>query len=363
MTNSKLSLIGLGKSFGSTPAVTGVTLSLHPGEFVSLLGPSGCGKTTTLRMIAGFMKPTAGRIEINGLTVSSPSSVVAPERRGMSMIFQSYAIWPNMTVGQNVAFGLKLRKINSSEVTERVNRILDTVQLRHLKDRYPAELSGGQQQRVALARAIVIEPEVLLLDEPLSNLDANLREEMRSEIRRLHDAFKITTVYVTHDQSEAMVTSDRIVVMNRGRIEQVDDPVSMYRRPKTRFVAGFIGRTNLLDGRRDGNRIVFPGFDVPGDSAPAGDMPGASFSVRPQTIVLHAAPAADRGRNWWVAGKIEERAYLGEYWEYVVRPSESDLRLRVSTPPNDMHAIGQDVWMEIDPNRIAPIPGPDGETP
>jgi ABC-type Fe3+/spermidine/putrescine transport system ATPase subunit len=355
MNDSKLSLIGLGKSFGSVPAVIDISLSLRPGEFVSLLGPSGCGKTTTLRMIAGFMKPTAGRIEVNGVTVSSPSSVVAPERRGMSMIFQSYAIWPNMTVGQNVAFGLKLRKISSAEVTERVNRILDTVQLRHLKDRYPAELSGGQQQRVALARAIVIEPEVLLLDEPLSNLDANLREEMRSEIRRLHDAFKITTVYVTHDQSEAMVTSDRIVVMNRGRIEQVDDPVSLYRRPRTRFVAGFIGRTNLLDGRRDGDRLVFPGFDVPAGCVTAGDT---SFSVRPQTIVLHNSPPADRGGAWWVAGKIEERAYLGEYWEYVVRPTNSDLRLRVSTPPTDMHSIDREVWMEIDPARVAPIPPP-----
>jgi ABC-type Fe3+/spermidine/putrescine transport system ATPase subunit len=278
----------------------------------------------------------------------------------MSMIFQSYAIWPNMTVEQNVAFGLKLRKISTSEVAERVNRILDTVQLRHLKDRYPAELSGGQQQRVALARAIVIEPEVLLLDEPLSNLDANLREEMRSEIRRLHDAFKITTVYVTHDQSEAMVTSDRIVVMNQGRIEQVDDPVSLYRRPKTRFVAGFIGRTNLLDGKWDGDRIVFPGFDVPAASAPVGESSGSSFSVRPQTIGLHKAPPVDPGRSWWIAGRIEERAYLGEYWEYVVRPVNSDLRLRVSTPPNDMHATDQDIWMEIDPSRIAPIPGPEG---
>jgi ABC-type Fe3+/spermidine/putrescine transport system ATPase subunit len=358
MTDSKLSLVGLGKNFGSVAAVTDISLSLRSGEFVSLLGPSGCGKTTTLRMIAGFMKPTAGRIEVNGLTMSSPTSVVAPERRGMSMIFQSYAIWPNMTVGQNVAFGLRLRKISAAEVTERVNRILDTVHLRHLKDRYPAELSGGQQQRVALARSIVIEPEVLLLDEPLSNLDANLREEMRSEIRRLHDAFRITTVYVTHDQSEAMVTSDRIVVMNHGRIEQVDDPVSLYRRPKTRFVAGFIGRTNLLDGKRDGNRIVFSGFDVPAVDAPVGDAPGASFSVRPQTIVLHDLPPTDRGGVWWVAGKIEERAYLGEYWEYVVRPTNSDLRLRVSTPPNDVHAIDRDVWMEINPTRIAPIPPP-----
>jgi iron(III) transport system ATP-binding protein len=356
MTESKLSLIGLGKSFGAVAAVADVSLSLAPGEFVSLLGPSGCGKTTTLRMIAGFMKPTSGRIEVNGQTVSSPASVVAPERRGMSMIFQSYAIWPNMTVGQNVAFGLQLRKMSSNEVSERVNRILDTVQLRHLKDRYPAELSGGQQQRVALARAIVIEPEVLLLDEPLSNLDANLREEMRSEIRRLHDAFRITTVYVTHDQAEAMVTSDRIVVMNRGRIEQVDDPVSLYQRPKTRFVAGFIGRTNLLDGSRAGDRISFPGFDVP-----AGDLVGASFSVRPQTIVLHEAQPAGTDRSWWVSGTIEERAYLGEYWEYSVRVGGSNLRLRVSTPPNEMHAIDQPVWMEIDPRRIAPIPGPVGE--
>jgi ABC-type Fe3+/spermidine/putrescine transport system ATPase subunit len=364
MTESKLSLIGLGKSFDSVPAVVDVSLALAPGEFVSLLGPSGCGKTTTLRMIAGFIKPTAGRIEVNGEAVSSPSAVVAPERRGMSMIFQSYAIWPNMTVGQNVAFGLRLRKISSAEVTERVNRILDTVRLRHLKDRYPAELSGGQQQRVALARAIVIEPEVLLLDEPLSNLDANLREEMRSEIRRLHDAFRITTVYVTHDQSEAMVTSDRIVVMNRGRIEQVDDPVSLYRRPRTRFVAGFIGRTNLLDGRREGSRIVFPGFDVPAARAPVGDdVWGASFSVRPQSIVLHKAEPADRGGDWWVSGTIEERAYLGEYWEYVVRTGGSDLRLRVSTPPTELHAIDQAVLMQIDPSRIAPIPGPEGDIP
>jgi ABC-type Fe3+/spermidine/putrescine transport system ATPase subunit len=366
---SKLSLIGLGKSFGPVAAVADVSLALRPGEFVSLLGPSGCGKTTTLRMIAGFIKPSTGRIEVNGIPVSSPSHMVAPEKRGMSMIFQSYAIWPNMTVGQNVAFGLKLRKLASAEVTERVNRILDTVQLRHLKDRYPAELSGGQQQRVALARAIVIEPEVLLLDEPLSNLDANLREEMRSEIRRLHDAFRITTVYVTHDQSEAMVTSDRIVVMNRGRIEQVDDPLSLYNMPRSRFVASFIGRTNILDGRRDGNRIVFPGFSVPAAGAPPDIRPGAargepatSFSVRPQTIGMHRAAPAIPGQRWWLEGRVVERAYLGEYWEYVVRPADSDLRLRVSTAPTDMYATDERVWLEIDPSRSAPIPGPEGET-
>jgi len=357
--HAKLSLSGLGKSFGSVPAVVDVDLSLRSGEFVSLLGPSGCGKTTTLRMIAGFMKPTAGTIAMNGAEMSSPGNVVPPEKRGMSMIFQSYAIWPNMTVGENVAFGLKLRKLGNAEVTERVNRILDTVQLRHLKDRYPAELSGGQQQRVALARAIVIEPEVLLLDEPLSNLDANLREEMRSEIRRLHDAFKITTVYVTHDQSEAMVTSDRIVVMNHGRIDQVDDPVSLYNRPRTRFVAGFIGRTNFLDGRIDGGQIVFPGFAVPAASAPdsAGVSGAISFSVRPQTIEI--APDRSDRDGWWVAGCIAERAYLGEYWEYVVRPEGSDAKLRVTTVPTTVYEAGQTVWVRIDPSRIARVPAPD----
>jgi ABC-type Fe3+/spermidine/putrescine transport system ATPase subunit len=356
MTPSKLSLIGLGKQFGPVAAVADVSLSLQPGEFVSLLGPSGCGKTTTLRMIAGFMKPSSGRIEVNGRVVSSPDGVLAPEKRGMSMIFQSYAIWPNMTVGENVAFGLKLRRLSAAVIEDRVNRILDVVQLRMLKDRYPAELSGGQQQRVALARAIVIEPEVLLLDEPLSNLDANLREEMRGEIRRLHDAFAITTVYVTHDQSEAMVTSDRIVVMNQGRIDQVDDPVTLYRAPRTRFVAGFIGRTNIIDGRRDGADLVFPGFTVPAAGLPATT---ASFSIRPQNISLRhtgEVPGA-----WRIPGRLVERAYLGDYWEYMVRIGSSEMCLRVNAPPDDLHAVGDDVWMEIDPARIAPVPGPEGE--
>ncbi len=359
--HGKLSLTGLGKSFGPVAAVADVTLSLRPGEFVSLLGPSGCGKTTTLRMIAGFMKPTTGRIEVDGVPISTPDHVVAPEKRGMSMIFQSYAIWPNMTVGQNVAFGLKLRRLGSAEVVERVNRILDTVQLRHLKDRYPAELSGGQQQRVALARAIVIEPAVLLLDEPLSNLDANLREEMRAEIRRLHDAFRITTVYVTHDQSEAMVTSDRIVVMNRGRIEQVDDPLSLYNRPRSRFVAGFIGRTNFLDGRRDTDRIVFPGFAVPATSVPDHGA-SASFSVRPQAIRLSRNAPASPAPPWTVAGTVLERAYLGETWDYLIRLAGTDLQLRVSTPPNDVYTVAESVWLTIDPSRVAPIPPPEGDT-
>jgi len=254
---SRLVLSSISRRFGGVTAVDRVSLTLQAGEFVSLLGPSGCGKTTTLRMVAGFLDPSEGTIEMDGRRLSSPGATVPPEKRNMSMIFQSFAIWPNMTVAQNVAFGLEVRRLPRDEIRIKVRRILDVVQMGHLEGRYPQELSGGQQQRVALARAIVVQPTVLLLDEPLSNLDANLREEMRYEIRRLHDEFHITTIYVTHDQAEAMVTSDRIAVMNQGRIEQVDAPRALYARPRTRFVAGFIGRTNLLGGLVRGDDVVF----------------------------------------------------------------------------------------------------------
>ena len=208
-------------------------------------------------------RPPQGTIELDGEVISSPQSSLPPEKRKMSMIFQSYAIWPNMTVEENVGYGLKLRKVPAAEARRRIDEMLEVVQLGQLRDRYPAELSGGQQQRVALARAIVVKPAVLLLDEPLSNLDANLREEMRFEIRRLHDEFKMTMVYVTHDQAEAMVTSDRIAVMNQGRIEQIDAPFELYRNPKTKFVAGFIGRTNFLTGRSRAGEVDFGGFFIP----------------------------------------------------------------------------------------------------
>src|ERR1051326_1399551 len=224
-------------------------------------------------MIAGFIDPSAGAIEMDGKLLSSPAGSVPPERRQMSMIFQSYALWPNMTVEQNVAFGLKLRRLPGDEWRRRVAEMLDVVQMRHLAQRYPAELSGGQQQRVALARAIVINPQGLLPDEPLSNLDANLREEMRFEIRRLHDEFRITTVYVTHDQAEAMVTSDRIVVMNQGKVEQVDDPYTLYTRPGSRSVAGFIGRTNFLEATRQGATLVLAGQSLPASAL--ADLPAS----------------------------------------------------------------------------------------
>jgi len=349
---SKLALRGIEKRYGATIAVAGVDLELAQGEFVSLLGPSGCGKTTTLRMIAGFIEPSAGTIEMEGQLLSSPSGALPPEKRQMSMIFQSYAVWPNMTVAQNVAFGLELRKLPREEVRRRTGEMLEVVHMGHLAARYPAELSGGQQQRVALARAIVIQPQVLLLDEPLSNLDANLREEMRFEIRRLHDEFRITTVYVTHDQAEAMVTSDRIAVMNLGRIEQVADPHTLYNRPKTRFVAGFIGRTNFIDGTCDGTRVEFGAFSVPVASLDVTPPSGkATFSVRPQSIRLsrdrHAGDAPQ------AAVTIAERAYLGEFWDYVV--TAGALRLRVTAPPLDIYQAGESVWLAFDPKQMTPI--------
>ncbi len=352
-----LTINKLVKRFGSSLAVDHIDLELHDGEFVSLLGPSGCGKTTTLRMVAGFIAPTDGRIVMDGKVLSDVSDVVPPERRSMSMIFQSYAIWPNMTVGENVAFGLQLRKVGREDIRARVKRILEIVHLGHLIDRYPAELSGGQQQRVALARAIVIEPKVLLLDEPLSNLDATLREEMRYEIRRLHDEFRITSIYVTHDQSEAMVTSDRIVVMNQGHIEQVDTPFQLYQQPRTRFVANFIGQTNLIDGRVEGEDLRFDGFSIPASllpGSPAFSGPVA-LSVRPHGIRLDREGPGTGPLAF--AGTVVGSAYLGDSWEYRVVPlgSSSNVPIRVRTAPYERFEPGETVSLAIDPRAVAVV--------
>src|SRR5918911_1416887 len=257
---ARLVLDRLTRVYGTQRVVDSVALEIAHGELVSLLGPSGCGKTTTLRLIAGFVNPTEGEIRMDERVISAPGRVLPPEKRQMAMIFQSYAVWPHKTVAENVGYGLKFKGIRGGDARERVGRALRLVHLEGLADRYPGELSGGQQQRVALARALVVEPNVLLLDEPLSNLDANLREEMRFEIRRLHEELDITTVYVTHDQAEAMVTSDRIAVMQAGRIEQVGTVEEVYDRPATAFVAAFIGRTNLLAGiYRGGGQVEVAG--------------------------------------------------------------------------------------------------------
>lgn len=352
----KLILANISKRYGNNLVVDDLSISLRSGEFVSLLGPSGCGKTTTLRMIAGFVVPTAGTIALDNNVLSSQYTTLPPEKRRMSMIFQSYALWPNMTVEQNVAFGLKMRKVSRDETRRRVNDILDVVKLKALAARYPNELSGGQQQRVSLARALVVKPEVLLLDEPLSNLDANLREEMRGEIRRLHNEFGITSIYVTHDQAEAMTTSDRIAVMSEGRIQQVDDPLTLYNRPKSRYVAEFIGRSNILNGQFRGEKIVFPGFEI----APAqfGMMPKTSteiFSLRPQSIGL-SADELQRNGHLVLQGTVLSRSYLGETWDYELR-TYGDVELRVSTPPGTIFDVGKSVFLTIDPQNIVPIQG------
>jgi ABC-type Fe3+/spermidine/putrescine transport system ATPase subunit len=257
-------------------------------------------------------------------------------------------------VAENVAFGLQIRRLDRATIGRKVTAMLRVVQLEALAERYPAELSGGQQQRVALARAMVIEPRVLLLDEPLSNLDATLREEMRFEIRRLHDAFHFTTVYVTHDQGEAMVTSDRIAVMNSGRIEQIDPPYTLYTRPKTRFVAGFIGRTNFLKGTCANSEIIFDRFALPRGlfSAIDGEV---TFSVRPQSIVLCRSATASDERRCLVAGRLIERAYLGESWDYIVLPEGSALRLKVTAAPAEIFEVGEQVWLELDPQQMVSV--------
>ena len=353
----RLAVRGLGRDFGSVVAVRDFSLELTAGEFVSLLGPSGCGKTTMLRMIAGFIAPSRGTIELNGRVVSSPSASVPPEKRGMSMIFQSYAIWPHMTVAENVAFGLTLRRLPAREISRRVNDMLGVVRLSELAGRYPGELSGGQQQRVALARAIVIQPEVLLLDEPLSNLDANLREEMRFEIRRLHDEFRMTTVYVTHDQAEAMVTSDRIVVMNQGSIEQIDTPYDLYNAPRTKFVASFIGRTNFLPATRDGETVVFRGFSLPAGEFHRLEGLGRAmlFSLRPQSIRLSRGRASGIGPGeFWVQGKIVARSYFGDRWDYSIDPG-GGVAIMASAEARQQFQVGDTVWMAFHPEDLAVI--------
>jgi len=351
-----ITLSGLTKRYGDVGAVQGLDLEVAPGELVALLGPSGCGKTTTLRLVAGFLTPDAGEILVGGRRVSAPRDVVPPERRRMAMIFQSYALWPHMTVAQNVGYGLRFNGVPRSARDAKVAEILRVVQLSGYESRYPGQLSGGQQQRVAVARALVVEPEILLLDEPLSNLDANLREEMRFEIRRLHEAFGITTLYVTHDQAEAMVISDRVAVLHRGRLAQVGRVADLFERPRTRFVAEFIGKTNLVDAvgeapgvvARDGVRLR-----VGGDSVPRGAA--VALSIRPHTLVLvgegEPASAADNV----LAGVVERATYLGDAVDYQVRIDASDLVLRVSAPPARRRQPGDRVRLAVPAEACVPL--------
>jgi iron(III) transport system ATP-binding protein len=345
-----LELNGLTKRYGSAAVVKEVTLSVEKGQLVCLLGPSGCGKTTTLRLIAGFVEPDAGEIRVGGRRISAPGDSEAPERRNMSMIFQSYALWPHMTVMENVGYGLKLRGLSKADAQQRADTILAATKLSQLAQRYPGELSGGQQQRVSLARALVVEPETLLLDEPLSNLDANLREEMRFEIRRLHDKYRYTTVYVTHDQSEAMTTADMIVVMNQGVIEQAGTPEDIYQRPRTEFVARFIGGTNIFKGRWDGRDGVACGNGLvlrcgSGEFSPEADT---AVSVRQHDVHLSAdQPAGETNR---VRGTVVRQIYLGSHRDYLVALADGET-VRAVTPPGISIPAGSAVWLHLAPEN------------
>ncbi len=341
---ASVELQGLTKFYGPLAVVDKVSLTIKHGSLVCLLGPSGCGKTTTLRLIAGFVEPSAGEIRVGDRVVSTPQQSMPPERRNMSMIFQSYALWPHMTVAENIVYGLKLRKVDNATIRRKLDAILSTTRLAPLAERYPGELSGGQQQRVALARALIVEPETLLLDEPLSNLDANLREEMRFEVRRLHDEYRYTTVYVTHDQSEAMTTADVIAVMNAGRIEQAGSPEEIYDRPRSKFVARFIGMSNVITGQTlNGGHIGFAGTQlrVSGEPARSGET---AVSIRQHQIRL--LPRKPENMDNIVAAKVVRQVFLGSSRDYMVEVA-GGTQLRVVTSAGESVPQGSDVWVHL----------------
>jgi len=352
---ASVDLRNLTKRYDALAVVDDVSLRVEHGLLVCLLGPSGCGKTTTLRLIAGFIEPTAGEIAVGDRVVSSPSRTLPPEQRNMSMIFQSYALWPHMTVAENVAYGLKLRKIDRDTINRKLKAILTTTRLEALADRYPGELSGGQQQRVALARALIVDPETLLLDEPLSNLDANLREEMRFEVRRLHDEYRYTTVYVTHDQSEAMTTADLIAVMNAGKIEQAGSPEEIYDRPRSEFVARFIGSSNVVKGKTIAeDRIEFAGTPLRCSGAKLTLGRDGAVSIRQHDIRLLPKAAGD-GENV-VPATVVRHVFLGNSRDYMVQVADGT-QLRVVTSPAENVAQGSSVWLHLPPEHCRALSG------
>jgi iron(III) transport system ATP-binding protein len=310
----KISVRGLSKRFGANVVVDRATFDIEEGELFTLLGPSGCGKTTLLRLIAGFYAPDEGEVRFGEQVVNQ----VPPHERGIGMVFQNYALWPHMTVFENAAYGLKLRKLPRSEIEGRIRGVLEKVKLAGLEDRYPGQLSGGQQQRVALARALVLNPKILLLDEPLSNLDAKIRVQVRAEIRKLQQELGITTVYVTHDQEEALTLSDRIAVFNQGRVFQVGPPKALYERPANRFVADFIGINNLIDGVVQSSNdflVVKTALGelraLPEKRFKAGDR--CVLSIRPENTSIEGHSSENR-----VTGTIAFAAYLGNTLRYDV---------------------------------------------
>ena len=349
MSPTRIEVADLVVRYGDQTAVNGVSFTVGRGEHLTLLGPSGCGKTTTLRAIAGLEQPSAGAIRIDGQAMYEAGRRNIPaEQRGVSMVFQSYAVWPHMTVFDNVAYGLRVRKQSKADIKSAVERALDLVQMRHLAERAASKLSGGQQQRVALARAIAFSPTVVLFDEPLSNLDAKLRAEMRVELRELQRRLDITSVYVTHDQEEALAISDRVIVMNVGVIEQIGTPEEIYNRPKSRFVADFVGSANLIKGK-----VTGPGtFEAEGGSIlkTVGGTSGNEVAVRTAYIDVAATPGDNQ-----LPGHVRQRMFHGDFVQYIVECACG--RLIVRRPPVNLLEEGSPVTLSFSPEHTVLLQG------
>jgi ABC-type Fe3+/spermidine/putrescine transport system ATPase subunit len=358
MTQPILEFRGVSKRFGSLTAVDQVSLTVRAGEFFTLLGPSGCGKTTTLRLVAGLDEPDHGEILLNGEAVAAPHRgiFVPPDKRQLGMVFQSYAIWPHLSVFENVAFPLKVRREQPTVVRRRVLEALEAVGLSGFEIRGATELSGGQQQRVALARALVYTPALLLLDEPLSNLDAKLREQMRFELRALQRRLQLTALYVTHDQTEAMTLSDRIAVVHRGCFEQIGTPEEVYEKPGTDFVGDFLGRTVKLDGRFRGNGAepcieLHDGARLYLESPLSGSLTeGACVQILTRPEHIQIVPPANCGRNQ-LDGVIEQADYLGDRFEYHIRAAGT--RFVLGASKNERYTAGAKIRLHLHPKHLA----------
>ena len=342
-----LKIENIKKSFGTQQVLKGLSFEVEKGEFFFLLGSSGCGKSTLLRIISGLCDPDEGRIFFDGEDVTT----LPAEKRGVGLVFQNYALWPHMTVYDNIAFGLQVRKLKKDEIAKKVAKVLQDVRLEGLEKRYPAELSGGQQQRVALARALVVEPKLVLLDEPLSNLDANLRLEMRSELRRIHRELGLTMIYVTHDQKEALSLADRVALLHEGRLEQLGNPTELYKRPQSKFAAGFLGETNFLKGKALKKNETFWEIETPwGTSTISQDQAvgvesgkALSLSVRPEDLRLAGEDSAPNFQ-----ARILENNFLGDITQLVLEANGE--RLLVETLSSSQLRVGEliKVWPKVE---------------